>query len=230
MQIHEKPRWLGHPQAAALLRFDQLPSLFLHSSRIDEHVPTAARALLKATAEGTPAWLRLHRYCSQSLSQSLGLAQLEDAEDPTLCIAALSPPLWERLQRLAGAALAAPRLRLVIAGEQVRAIEKELGSESIDYICQTENHLHPGLPQSLTLTTATLAASCLQWGASLVAHAFDDGTPATAQRARLRLAQKTIDSIPDALKPISQSAALQLLLGLVAHIDPSWHSSFRAAR
>lgn len=230
MGMHEKPRWLRHPQAAALLRFDQLPSVFLHPSRIDEHMPPAAHALLRATAEGTPAWFRLHRYWSQSLALSLDLAQIKDAEDPALCIAALPPSLWERLLRLAGATLAAPQLRRVIAGEHVRAIEKTLGGEALDYICRSANPAHPGLPQSLALAPATLAASCLQWGAALAARTLDACAPATAQRARLRLPQQAIDAIPEALSPISAAAALGLLLGLVERMDASWHSSFRAAR
>jgi type III secretion protein K len=222
--------WLTHPQADSLLRFDWLPSLWLHPTRVAALLPASAGTLLQAAPNGSRAHARLHEHWSRGLLGTLGLGSLDDPHEASLCLAALPEPAWMRLAQYGGATLAAPRLRRVIAREQLAVLGEALGTQTLEFACGRAAHLHPGLDAANGLPSQDLAASCLAWGRALVARALEAAPRPVARRGQLRLSQDAVETAPLALAGIDAPQALVLCMSLIEEIEPSWHSSFRAAR
>lgn len=230
--VQISPGWLQHPLAEALLRFDRLPSLWLHPSRLGSLFPAAARALLDAAAPGSAAWRRWHRHGSSALARELALAPVGGFGEAGLPLALLPTVHWDALLPLAGATLAGPQLRRVIAREPVQALRAQLGS-AFDFVRTPEAvALYPGRSGAAAppLALERAAAECTQGGALLLARAFDAAAPAVAARGRLRLPQGAVEAAAQALSSLAPAQALQLSYSLVERIDPAWLSSFPAAR
>ena len=222
--------WLSHPQAAALMRFDRLPSLWLHASRRAALLPGMAGALADAAPEGSRAHARLHMQGSRALQDALGLGTLDDPREASLCLATLPEPAWVQLAQHGGATLAAPRLRRVIARAQLEALAGTLGPQALEFARGRAAGLHPGLKAATALPAQGLAATCLAWGRALLARALEAAPAAVARRGQLRLPQDAVDAAPLTLAELGPPQALALCLSLIEKTEPSWHSSFRAAR
>jgi len=221
---------LRHPLAEALLRFDGLPSLLLHPSRLAALFPAATQALLGAAAPESVAWRRWHRHGSATLARYLVLPPVAGLGDAGLPLALWPAAAWEPLQLLAGATLAGPRLRRVITREQVETVRTQLGA-AFDAVRTPEAAaLHPGWPAAQRLAPERAGTECAYWGGLLLARAFDAAAPAVAARGRLRLPQDAVDGAAQALEGLPPVQALQLSYSLIERIDPVWLSSFPAAR
>src|SRR5436190_7862930 len=94
--------WLAGPLAQELLRFDQLPSQWLHPSR----------ANVPAQLTGAPS---LHRHWSALLKREHALEPVNDPADPLLPVALVPAEKFARLVLFAGIALLAGGLRRTIA-------------------------------------------------------------------------------------------------------------------
>lgn len=222
--------WLTHPQAAALLRFDHLPSLWMHPSRRAALLPGMDGDLLEAPPGGSRAHARLHGHGSRALQDTLGLQPLDDPRDASLCLATLPEPAWARLAQYGGAVLAAPRLQRVIARAQLEALGQALGPQALAFARTRAAALHPGLKAATGLPAQGLAATCLAWGHALLARALEATPTAVARRGQLRLSQDAVDAAPLLLAELGPAQALALCLSLIEKTEPSWHSSFHAAR
>jgi type III secretion protein K len=219
-----------HPLAEALLRFDRLPSLLLHPSRLASLFPAAAQALLGTAEPQSAAWRSWHRHGSSALARELALQPVVDLAEPGLPLALLGTEAWDALLLLAGATLAGPQLRRVIAREQVQAARAQLGA-AFDFVRSAEAlALYPGKPGGAALAFDQLESSCRQAGALLLARAFDAASTAVAARGRLRLPQGAVEAAGATLGHVAPAEALQLSYSLIERIDPAWLSSFPAAR
>jgi hypothetical protein len=218
MQSPSPAHWMRHPLAQALLRFNLLPSHFLHPAR-DDAVPALALKALPG----------LHRHRSAALLKKHGLDPVLSLDDPALPLAMLPEPHFGRLLLLLGAALNAPHVRRTIARHQIALLRQQIGSEGLAIARTPTAAALAGLPVAPDWEGARAAALCGAWGAAVLAHAFDAASPPVAQRALLRLAPEA-----DALRASLVAAGLQPLRALTVArellqtLEPAWLSSFPA--
>jgi len=205
---------------ARLLEFNFLPSRTLHPSR---HAQYGAPGR-PVPPRCEPAW---HRHWSREILRRLGLLDrpVLEPDRPELALALLPPQRLARVARYAGATLCAPRLRRIIAGAEVRALADALGSDVLDFARRTAASLHPGLP-ALDLPAGPGAVEAIdRLGRAALRAALHGGGPELALRAELKLPDE-----PAGQAPCDAPAALSLGLGLLQHLEPTWHSSFPAMR
>ncbi|MGE0329470.1 MAG: SctK family type III secretion system sorting platform protein [Ramlibacter sp.] len=220
MTAVQRPSWLRHPLAEALLRFNLLPSLLLHAGRGDAQSQAGLKAL--------PA---LHRHQSAALLKQHGLEPVLGLDDPALPLAMLPGPHFDKLLLLLGAALNAPHIRRTIARDEVSLLRNVLGPQTMAMARSSAAAALAGLPVAPDWTAANAADLCTAWGAAVLAQAFDAAAPAVGRRARLRL-----DPEADALRAPLSAAGLQpeRALGIARDVlqtlEPAWLSSFPASR
>lgn len=217
----------GQPHGTQLLRLALLPSMDLHPARLAD-LPAGASAWLARLQPQSPAWRRLHRHWSQTFA----LAPLdldEAAHDPALPLALLPEPHWSRLQRVAGAGLAAGCLRHIIAREPVALLRRALGEPAYAWVLAQPDG--PCSGQARSLPAADLLPACERWGAEMLWHAMAAAAPALAERLRLRLAPDAAqETAPAPGQHRTPEQALQTLLDIIRILDPRWLSSFPATR
>ena len=165
-----------------------------------------------------PAW---HRHCAQVILRKLGLqdSPVRDCSHPELALALLPGDRLARCARLLGATLCAPRLRRVIAGEQVRRLLEGLGHNALDFARQSNTVLPAGVKAGDALD----AQGVDSLGRAVMLQALRGAGPELALRAELRLAAG-----PAETSPCSPAQALDLALGVLKISEPTWHSSFLA--
>ena len=207
-----------------LVAFNQLPSHTLHPSRHERHAPPAAFAVIAAAPALAPAW---HRHWSRDILETLGLWQrpVIDATRPELALALLAPDALARCARQLGAVLCGPRLRRVIAGDDVRTLIGRFGADLLDFTRRTASGLHAGLAETAAWSLDDTAAAVDTLGLGALRAALSDGGPELAQRAELKL-----PDLPAAPAPLPAAQALSLGLSLLKQTDPTWLSSFPAIR
>lgn len=207
-----------------LVGFNQLPSRTLHPSRHARHAPPAALAVIAAAPALAPAW---HRHWSRDILETLGLWRrpVIDTTRPELALALLAPDALARCARQLGAVLCGPRLRRVIAGDEVRTLIDRFGADLLDFTRRTAAGLHEGLAESAAWSLEDTAAAVDALGLGVLRSALSDGGPELAQRAELKL-----PDLPAAPAPLPAARALSLGLSLLKQTDPLWLSSFPAIR
>lgn len=210
--------WLRHPLTESLLRFNLLPSLWLHPRRAS----TAQQAALKSL----PAF---HRHQSAALLKQQGLDPVLGLDDPALPLAMLPGEHFDRLVLLLGAALNAPHIRRTIARDDLTVLREQLGSEALAVTRTGTATALAGLPVAPDWTPGNAAGLCTAWGAAVLGQAFDAATPGVGQRARLRLVPEA-DALraPLAAAGLQPERALHIARGLLQTLEPTWLSSFPA--
>lgn len=219
----------GGSLAGALWRFELMPSLLFHPSRIDEWLPQAA--------SGWTVGPRLHRHASAALLRRLGLGRITQPQDPALAVCMAPDPLFDSLVPACGLVLLGPMLRRVIARTDVQRVREQVGTDGLHH-ARSAAHLWDGEP-AITIDpypggglpgeapAAGLGAEALRLGEALLAAAMEAGTPPVARRGLLRLpadAPLRAAALPMALQ--APDRALVLARGVLAELDPTWHSSF----
>ncbi|WP_374608501.1 SctK family type III secretion system sorting platform protein [Diaphorobacter nitroreducens] len=214
------PGWLRHPLAGALMRFNFMPALLLHPARVDAHAPQALKAL--------PT---LQRHQSAALLKRLGLDPVQGFDDPALPLAMLPDAHFARLALLLGAALNAPHIRRTIARDDLALLRERLGTEAVAVARTPTAMALAGLPVAPDWDTARASGLCRDWGAAVLAQAFDAAEPAVGRRARLRLAPEA-DALraPLAAAGLQPERALRIARELLHTLEPAWLSSFPATR
>lgn len=209
--------WLAQPIAQELLRFDQLPSQWLHPSRAN--VP----AQLNGVAS-------LHRHWSALLKREHALEPVTDPADPLLPIALLPADKFARLVLVAGVALLAGGMRRTIAREPLAQLVEQLGPDALQFARAEAPRLSlPAIEERIDAGQAR--SQCEHWGAALVAVALESATPGVARRAWLRLPVDIENERERLAKTGLDSArALGLARDLLQKLEPQWLSSFPAAR
>ena len=204
---------------ARLLAFNLLPSLTLHPSR---------HAAFDAPAQPVPeacaaAW---HRHWSAAILQRLGVYDrpVTDAQRPELALALLPPDRLARVARHMGAVRCAAHLRRVIAGAEVRALAAALGTDVLDFARGAALDAWSRPAAQDDGPPDALAARVEQEGVSALRAVFQAAGPELGLRAELRLADG-VDVGTDVCP-----APLELALNVLERIEPTWHSSFPAAR
>ena len=215
--------WANHPMAQNLIRFNALPSLNLHASRLAKLMP------LGVLSEISPAlW---NRHCSAILLQSLDSQPVLTLEDPALPLAMLPAPMFERLTLWSGVLLVAPWIQRTIARADVLELNSQLGAEAVNFALNTA----PGLlklsspPQADFLFAADQSrAQALQLGSALLSAAFATAPPGIAQRGLLRLPADVVDIRAKIATTVLKNDAQALLLArsMTHLLEPAWLSSF----
>jgi hypothetical protein len=218
--------WLGHAQAESLLRFNLLPSLWLHASRERSLLPAGlAQAFEQSGATGG-----LHRHWSAALIRGLGLAPATQLEDPALPLALLPAESFERLLSWCGLVLLGPRIRQTIARDEVRLLEEQLGDDALRFARTRAAALHAS-GDGPRLEHANVSAQASLWGSALLAAAFDAAGEPVARRGLLRLPEDAANERFRLPASLSQSRqALALARAVLDVQDPEWLSSFPASR
>jgi type III secretion protein K len=201
-----------------LLAFNLLPSRTLHPTR---HAQYGAPARTVPAAM-MPAW---HRHWSRDILRRLDLHErpVTDARRPELPVALLPPDRLARLVRYTGAALCAARMRHTIAGEEVRRLSADLGTEVLDFARQSapaSEHLVAAAADS-PLSATTLD----RWGCATVMGAMAGGGPELTLRVELKLPDGATGEPPS-----DATACLAMTLDILKLTEPTWHSSFLAMR
>mgnify|MGYP001627415569 CR=1 FL=1 len=210
----------GEPVASALARFELLPSLLFHPARRAEWLPSQAGALADGTA--------LHRHASAGLLRRLGLARIADRGDPALPVCAAPDPLFGQLTLACGLVLLGPMLRRMITRGDVRQACEQLGTEGLSFARGGATFWDAEPAAAAQAPDADgLRLQALRLGEALVAAATDAATGPVGRRGLLRLpadAPLRVAALPPDLQ--SPSGALGLVRRILAHMDPTWHSSF----
>lgn len=204
----------AEPHPRAWMRTVLLPSLSLHPDRVAD-LPAAAAAWLARQQPGSAAWRRLHRHWSAQCLRTLAPLEGRAPDGIAAPLALLPPTAWKRLQGAAGAGLAAPHLRRVIAREAVALLRRQWGAPAHAWALAQPGAWLVEEP----LPEGDLPQTCERWGAALVWRALDDAPPAWAQRLRLRLppvAAQDAEAPPASrLMPVQAARMLGELLPLV---------------
>jgi type III secretion protein K len=209
--------WLAGPIAQELLRFDQLPSQWLHPSRAN--VPSQLAGVAS-----------LHRHWSALLRREHALEAVRDPADPLLPIALLPPERFARLVLFAGVALLAGGLRRTIAREPLAQLAQQLGADGLQF-ARAEAPRLALPPVEERIDPGAARAQCERWGAALVAIALESASPGVARRAWLRLPADIEDERERLAKAGLEAArALDAARELLQKLEPAWLSSFPAAR
>lgn len=212
--------------SARLLTFNLLPSLTLHPSRHaafgapSQPVPAACAA----------AW---HRHWSAAILRRLGLwhRPVLDADHPVLALALLPPDRLARLARHVGAACCAPRLRQVIAGPEVRELIAALGADVLDFARRADHGSWACAAGAVPGPVSALAGQVDAIGRTVLRQVFQPAGPELALRAELKLEDdaRTADAAGTEAAATDSTQRLQaLVLAVLEHIEPTWHSSFHA--
>lgn len=222
--------WPQHPLGGALLRFDRLPSHWLHAEQLAALFPPLVQTALSAAVPESTAWQRWHRHSSQWLARTLDLAPVSGLDAVGLPLALLPRDRWNELQCWSGALLAIAPLRQLIERAAVQSVRAQLGS-AFDFVRSAEAMaLYSGYPDLPSPDLPRALDWCSNTGASLVLRALEATDPAVAARARLRLPPASTTRPTHALNELAPAKALQLAYSLVERIHPSWLSSFPATR
>jgi hypothetical protein len=227
---HAAPAWpAGDPLAVAFRRFELLPSLLFHPSRVAEWLPPDASAL--------GAGPSLHRHASAGLLRRLGLGRITQPREPALAVCMAPDALFNWLVLAGGLVLLGPMLRRVIARDDVRRVREQVGTDGLRFaraagplwdgeLAVTSGTFpDAGLPGEVPATG--LRAEALRLGEALAAAAMDAGTPPVARRGLLRLpadAPMRASALPPPLQ--SPDDALALVRAVLHELDPTWLSSF----
>ena len=211
--------WLAHPRAEALLRFDMLPSTWLHPSR--------AGGLVPAALEGLAA---LHRHLSAALRREFSLQAVTGFDDPTLPIALLPDDRLARLAFFAGIALLRTQVRQAIAREPVAHLREQLGAEALDFAHPSHDGFELTFMEEV-LQPEAARTQCERWGYAWLAQVFEAAESGVGRRALLRLPADTEagrERLAEA--GLAPAQALAMARGLMQQLEPTWLSSFPAAR
>ncbi|WP_276807911.1 SctK family type III secretion system sorting platform protein [Castellaniella defragrans] len=205
---------------ARLLEFNLLPSLTLHPSR---HAAFGAPAR-PVPAACAAAW---HRHWSGAILRRLGLRDrpVLDAGRPELALALLPPDRLARVARHVGAARCAPRLRRAISGSEVRELAAALGAEVLDFARRADTGPWSRPADQDAGPAASLAGRVDRIGRAALRAVFQAAGPELGLRAELRL-----EDDPAGGGPEDCPESLDLTLAVLERIEPTWHSSFPAAR
>jgi type III secretion protein K len=113
-----------------LVTFNFLPSRTLHPTRYSQYQSEAFGMALTLMPERAATW---HRHWSRRILQheKLWNRPVTDLNDVHLDLAVLPRCALSALARRLGAVLCAPRLRYAISGAQVRALQAELGPDTL---------------------------------------------------------------------------------------------------
>lgn len=217
---------------AQLFVFNLLPSRQLHPARTP-----AWQDELQALGElaSQPALQRvLHRRWSAQLLARLGVAAapVTDLAHPALPLALAGPALLDRLVRDAGLVLLGAQLRRAVLRADVLAIREAFGAEALDWVRHEAVDWYPGLADcsewlaGRTPADYTRAADVL--GAGLVAQSWQDAPPGLQRRADCRLPPEADEPAVRAASGLDTLSARDLCLQLLARLDLTWLSSFRA--
>ncbi len=203
---------------ARLLAFNLLPSLTLHPSR---HAAFGAPSR-PVPAACAAAW---HRHWSSAILRRLDLHDrpVLDADRPELPLALLPPDRLARLARHVGAARCAPRLRRVVAGDQVRELSAVLGADVLAFAQQAQTGPWSRPADLDADPVMALAGRVDRIGRAALRAVFQAAGPELGRRADLRLEED-----PDDEPPEEGWAPLDLTLAVLEQIEPTWHSSFLA--
>jgi type III secretion protein K len=127
-----------------LVMFNFLPSRTLHPTRHAYYQSEAFERALTAMPGRAGTW---HRHWSRRILQREELwdRPVTDTSDVHLDLAVLPPHVLSALARRIGAVLCAPRLRYAISGAQVRALQAELGADTLQW-ARERGGMHPGIP------------------------------------------------------------------------------------
>jgi hypothetical protein len=219
MAASEVSGWIRHPFAEALMRFNLLPSLFVHPDREPPVDDDAFRAL--------PA---LHRHRSAELLKEYGFDPVVELGDPALPLAVLPQEHFERLMLLLGAALNAPHIRRTIERNERAVLKEQIGTEGLAAARSEMAAALANLPLADDWEHERAASICSLWGAALLAVAFDAASPDVGGRGRLRLSPDA-DSLRVALAAanLTPERALAAARDMLQSLEPAWLSSFPAA-
>lgn len=220
------PSWLGHALAEPMLRFNTLPSLWLHPDYTLRLLPESLRAVLDEDPDAIAGPV-LHRHWSATLTRELGLKAVESLEEPALTIALLEIDEFERLKQWCGIALLASPVRRAIARNDVTSLQAQLGEDGMEF-ARREAALMPGIGHADAMALqADVGAQVGSLGSALLSAAFDAAQEAVATRARLRLApdaRAALGQLPEQL--CEGRAALALAESVLQYLDPAWLSLF----
>ena len=229
---------MAHPQRAALLRLLVQPAHWVHPLHQQRLLGLpeppdwggSAGDNASAAARSGAIW---QRQAHAALLARLQLPLALDLQEQALALALLQAPQWQQLPLAAGAALAAPRLRRVIARDQVLALQGALGAAVLQRACQgaAEPHPQPGAhsgPKSklqselqsdpqrpysasalsalLALPLGALAPACRALGEALLARALAAVSPALARYLQLRLPPSASAQTPQPGSPADSPA------------------------
>lgn len=211
--------WLLHPLAGALVRFNVLPSLFIHPLRA------------AAWPAAGPLPSAVHQHWSAALLRHESLEPVLSLDEPALSVALLPQELFTALTLHCGIRLNALHVRRAIARTEVEQLRAQLGDDGLAAARTRSAGSMAGLPSAPDWDAARARELCEAWGAGLLARAFDGASPALARRAALRL--------PHAAAPVrarlagaglQPGDALALAHEHLHSLDPAWLSFFPAHR
>ncbi|ARP85656.1 SctK family type III secretion system sorting platform protein [Bordetella genomosp. 9] len=168
-----------------MLAFNFCPSRTLHPSRRKDYASEAFLHAIDTMPAESAIW---HRHWSRQIlrQEKLDSAPVTDLSLPALRIALLDPESLLELARALGAVLCAPRLRLAIAGAQVRVLATALGATALRWLAHGRRW-HPGLAGDPYTDVAAAADDVDQLGCGVLMSAFGTAGRPLARRAELKL-------------------------------------------
>jgi hypothetical protein len=223
---HAAASWLNHPRAEALLRFNFLPSMLVHPSRLAQRLPAAFASMSGpgAAAIGQPI---LHRHWSATLRREMSLGTVDSLEDAVLPLAMLDRAAFELLTLWCGIAVLAPAIRRVIMKDEVAALASEFGEAGLSFA----RHQAPAQPlgAQVQLTAGAAGNQARRLGESLMSVAFEAASAEVGSRARLRLSPEAGQARGELPPAWGQApVALTVCRRALEILDNPWLSSFPA--
>lgn len=213
---------LRHPQAEAWLRFNLLPSQWLHASRREALLPPAFRELLPVPGDV------LHRHWSGLLLKQLDVPAVASTDEPALPLCLAPQVLFDALVLHAGLLPLAGAVRRLISRDEVALVAAQVGPQALAFAREAAGRIRSG-EVCAEFTPAQCLPQAVRLGHALLSLAFDTASPALAARARLRLPADAATGRSELTSDISTGpAALNASLAVVAYLDPAWLSSFPA--
>lgn len=216
-----EPRdWLEHSLAEPLLRWNLLPTSWMHPSRRAEWAQHHEPALSQAV---------VHRHESAALLEALGLGVVRDLDDPALPLCLADQALFDRLSLTSGAAVLWAALRRVIVRAELAALYRELGEDCLVLVRRLGcAGLVADVEPAPTLSP-DVRQQALGAGQALVAVALQSSQRDVAERGLLRLplqASSDAELLPVALR--DPAKALLFVRIVLQELDAPWLSSFPA--
>ncbi|ANN76768.1 SctK family type III secretion system sorting platform protein [Bordetella flabilis] len=177
-----------------LVMFNFLPSRTLHPTRYAHYQSEAFERALTAMPDRAGTW---HRHWSRRILQREQLwdRPVTDLGDAHLDLAVLPRHALSALARRIGAVLCAPRLRYAISGAEVRALQTELGANTLRLARECAG-MYPGIPGDPFSHASEARETIDDLGYGALYAISVAVPPEIARRFMLKLPVRRTDSVP----------------------------------